>query len=121
MTVVRRAFVGIGSFLVVATLVYGAGGGEAAGVTMLLLSAVLALGIAAYLWASARLADVTDPAEGGEDDLYLPHASIWPFWMGVAALLLGNGLALGLWAILPGAILLALAAVGFAAQSRARA
>lgn len=51
---------------------------------------------------------------------YLPHASIWPFAMGVGAFVVANGPALGLWALLPGAVLLGAAVLGFCRQSRYR-
>ncbi|HEV8115865.1 MAG TPA: hypothetical protein VGP53_06480, partial [Acidimicrobiales bacterium] len=52
---------------------------------------------------------------------YLPHASAWPFLVGVAALVTLNGLALGLWALVPGVIGLTGALIGYAGQSRRRA
>ena len=53
---------------------------------------------------------------GGEGQ-YLPDASIWPFGIGMGAVLMVNGLALGVWAVLPGAAVTALSTVGFARQS----
>ncbi len=58
-----------------------------------------------------------------EDDApppWAPHASLWPFWIGVSGFFLVNGLILGSWFLVPGVILLLVGVVGYAAQSRSR-
>jgi hypothetical protein len=92
---------------------------EPAGSTMLLLTIGMMALLAVYVLLHARRH--ADPAEVGPPaSLYLPHASLWPFAIGVGAVLVGNGLALGAWAVFPGAILLGYGLWGFARQSRRR-
>jgi hypothetical protein len=57
-------------------------------------------------------------AEEGEH--YLPHASAWPLAIGLGAATVANGLVLGLWVIVPGAVLMALGIGGFVRQTRRR-
>ena len=129
MRVEARIFLGIASFLVLATVVYFATSSEDAGSTMLLLAGGMALIIGGYLAVQARKhTDAGDPErEGGggsdepaEEEAYLPHASVWPFGLGMGLVVLANGLALGLWALIPGALLTATSAWGYARQSRRR-
>lgn len=112
-------FVGIGSYLVLAAVAYGLLAQEPAGTTMLALAGALGLLIGSYLRRpqDARRGDLADAGSG---DPYLPHASIWPFAMGLASFVTANGLALGLWALLPGAVMLGASVVGFCRQSRYR-
>jgi hypothetical protein len=54
------------------------------------------------------------------EGLYLPHASAWPFAIGLGAATLANGLVLGLWVIVPGVALMAIGIGGFVRQTRRR-
>jgi uncharacterized membrane protein len=129
MRVEARMYLVIAGFLAVAFAVYLLASYEWAGTVLLLVGAVMGVFMGGYLERQARVrtdAAVTDrpggagleeEAHGGE---YLPHASIWPFGLGVGALLMANGLALGLWAVLPGAALTAASVWGFARQSKRR-
>ncbi len=110
-------FLGTGAYLVVASVVYGVLSSEPAGTVMLALAGALGLFIGAYLRRSPGLAE-DDRHDGFEP--YLPHASIWPFAIGMASLLVAHGLALGLWALLPGVVLLGAGMLGFSLQSRHR-
>lgn len=130
MRVQARIFLAIAAFLVVAALVYGTTAGDSAGTTMLLLAGGMALIVGGYFQVQARSA--TDAAEpdrpggGGEaepavqGEAYLPHASVWPFAMGMGMVVMANGLALGGWALVPGALLTSAAVWGYARQSRRR-
>ncbi len=130
MRVQARIFLGIAAFLVVATVVYGVTSSEESGTTMLLLAGGMALIVGGYLAVQVRShtdsGDPDRPGEGGEADpaaqgeAYLPHASIWPFGMGMGLVVMANGLALGLWALIPGALLSASCLWGYARQSRRR-
>jgi hypothetical protein len=135
-----RVFLFIGAFVGVIGLIYWSTAYEESGVVMLLVAAVLALWIAAYLWlqqrggvgpaieaeqaageaaaAEGRATAGTGTAEGGEH--YLPHASVWPFAIGLGAATVANGLVLGLWVTVPGVALLALGVGGFVLQTRRR-
>jgi ABC-type Fe3+ transport system permease subunit len=129
MRVEARIFLGIATFLVVATAVYFTTSSEDAGSTMLLLAGGMALIVGGYLALQARKAtDAAEPGReggGGADEpaleeAYLPHASVWPFALGMGLVVLANGLALGLWAVIPGGLLAAASAWGYARQSRRR-
>ncbi len=117
MRVVGRAYLALGALVAVMTALYWFTSYESAGTAMLVLAAGLALFIGLYL---ARTARRTTVHAGDETAPYLPHASAWPFFVGVAALVTLNGLALGLWALVPGAIALTGALIGYAGQSRRR-
>jgi uncharacterized membrane protein len=126
MRVEARMYLVIAGFLAVAFAVYLLASYEWAGTVLLLVGAVMGLSMGGYLERQARIrtdAAVADrPGGAGIEEAlegeYLPHASIWPFGLGVGALLMANGLALGLWAVLPGAALMAGSVWGFARQSK---
>jgi hypothetical protein len=130
MGVAARIFLGIAGFLVLATVVYATTASEGVGTTMLLLAAGAVLSVGLYFAAKSRTN--ADPAEGdghegagpvgpaGEGEAYLPHASVWPFAMGMGLVVMANGLALGLWALVPGALLAGTSLFGYARQSRRR-
>ncbi len=130
MRVEARIFMGIAGFLALATVVYWLTSREDAGTTMLLLAAAMALSVGGYLAVQSRKR--TDPAaDGGHDaegqveppadvEAYLPHASVWPFAMGMGLVVMANGLALGMWALVPGALLTGSSLYGYARQSRRR-
>lgn len=135
-----RVFVFIGAFLGGLGILYWATAYEESGTVMLLLAAALGLWVGAYLWLQQRgpvgpvieaeqaageaiAAEGAGPAGTGAPEglaHYLPHASAWPFAIGLGAATLANGLVLGLWVIVPGAALLALGIGGFVRQSRRR-
>jgi len=107
---------------------------EESGTVLLILAAVLSLWIGAYLWLRIRASDAAraqplEPTEGiaagAADDrggaaTYLPHASAWPFAIGLGAATVANGLVLGVWVIAPGVALMALGIGGFVRQTRRR-
>ncbi len=129
MGVAARIFLGIAGFLVLATVVYSTTASEGVGTTMLLLTAAATLSVGLYFATKSRTN--ADPAEGdhpdgarpvgpAEEEAYLPHASVWPFAMGMGLVVMANGLALGLWALVPGALLAGTSLFGYARQSRRR-
>lgn len=135
-----RMFLFMGVFLLALGVLYGATAYEESGTVMLLLAGVLGAWVAAFLWlqqrgpvgpvvearqaageaaaAEGRGRPGTGAAEEGEH--YLPHASAWPFAIGLGAATLANGLVLGLWVTVPGAALLVVGIGGFVRQSRRR-
>ncbi len=119
MKVVGRTYLVLGAAVALMAAVYWFTSYEDAGTAMLALAACLALFIGVYLALAARRTTASNPASD-EAEPYLPHASAWPFFVGVAALVTLNGVALGLWALVPGLIALGLALVGYAGQSRRR-
>jgi hypothetical protein len=117
----------VAAFMLVITVVYAVFADERAGTVMLLLSGGLAGLSASYLWWQDRRAGPADSAVDvtGRGDAaaehYLPHTSVWPLGIGVAAFLMANGLILGVLFLVPGAVLLVLSIAGFCRQSRYRA
>ncbi|MGH9003428.1 MAG: aa3-type cytochrome oxidase subunit IV, partial [Acidimicrobiia bacterium] len=119
-----RVFLAIGAGIATLGVIYWATAYEEAGVVMLVLASVVALWIAVYLWlhqrSTANEAGATAGSRpaGVDDDHYLPHASAWPFAIGLGGATVANGLVLGLWVIVPGVALLALGVGGFIRQTR---
>ena len=127
-----RLFLGVAAFMAVVAVVYWFTSYEQAGTAMLGLSAALAALIGAYLGFQDRYGtyDTRHAAAGTgrpeatdvqDQEMYLPHASVWPFGIGVGAVLASNGLILGFAYAVPGAVVIAVSIVGFIRQSRARA
>lgn len=124
MRIVAGFLLGVAGFLAAAALIYAATSGDETGSVLLLLAAGLAVMIGGYLLTvPAGPGDESDAAPAAvaatEED-YLPASSIWPFWIGLGGVVLANGVALGLWGLIPGGILSAAGIVGFARQSRRR-
>ncbi len=130
-----RIFLFVGLFLAGLGILYGLTSYEASGTVMLLGGGALGLWIGVYLWLKLRESARVDeavvngraadevPAGGGVVEhvgLYLPHASAWPFAIGLGAATLANGLVLGLWVIVPGVALMAIGIGGFVRQTRRR-
>ncbi|CAN5132845.1 hypothetical protein BH18ACT4_BH18ACT4_00660 [soil metagenome] len=120
-----RFFLGLGAFSAVVAAVYWFTSYEDAGTTMLALAAGLALLSGAYLWVQGRTlatpaGEGADAPDHEDDDHYSPHASIWPFAVGLAAYFVTNGLILGIWFLVPGIVLMATAVLGYSMQSRRR-
>jgi hypothetical protein len=119
-----RIFLALTVFFVVLAVIYWfVSDYEWAGSVLLLLSAGLSVVVGGFLVLVDRhgglreeleVADYDDPA------LFLPHASLRPFWMGLGCILLASGLALGIWLMLPGAVLLAIGAIGMVEEGRRR-
>jgi Cytochrome c oxidase subunit IV len=120
-TVPRRVFLGIGVLLGVYALIYASTAYEEAGTVMLALSAVLALWFGTYLWLGQRARTSPVPLEPVEEvEEYLPHASVWPFVIGIGAATVFNGLVLGIWVIVPGLFVMAIGIGGWIGQTRRR-
>ncbi len=120
-----RIFAGLGVFLTGLSILYGFLTYEWAGTTMLALTSGLMFTIGAYVgWkkpAPGTSVDDAEPGHGGAAaEPWFPAASVWPFAVGLALVLVGNGLLLGTWLLLPAAALLAFALGGFVIQARRR-
>lgn len=117
----RRVFLAVGVFYGLLAAIYGATAYEWAGTVMLVLAGVLGVWCAAYLWLQQRPRPApAGAAEAAGPATYLPHASAWPFVIGLGAATVLNGLILGLWVLVPGAALMALGVGGFVLQTRRR-
>lgn len=122
-TMQARMFAGLTAFSVVAAIVYGSMSREPAGTTLLLLTGGLTGLCGVYIsWQRPTVTTGHSGAggAGGADEQWFPHASPWPFAIAVSAVLVGNAMLLGLWLLLPAAVLLGASIAGFAAQSRHR-
>ena len=121
-----RMFAALAASSVVGAIVYGILAHEPAGTTLLLLTGGLTGLCGAYLsWRRPDLpthtaTDRHGTERDGTEEPWFPHASPWPFAVAVSVVLLGNAALLGLWLMLPAAVLLAASIAGFAAQSRHR-
>lgn len=138
--VVYRTFLAIGGLVAILAIIYWFTAYEDAGTTMLTLTAVLATWVGIYLWLRRRHVQTIapEPEPGASPTtavpaptdkdveaadtaaVYLPHASLWPFAIGLGAAIAVNGFVLGLWILAPGAILTAIGTGGFVRQSRHR-
>jgi hypothetical protein len=100
-----QLFVGLSVFYVLMTVVYWYVGGEAVGITGMLLAACLAGMVGFYVWFTQKrigklmpsdnlTAEISDGA--GELGFYSPH-SWWPLPVALAAVAMGMGVIIGWW------------------------
>lgn len=100
-----QLFTGLSVFYVLMTVVYWYVGGEAVGITGMLLAACLAGMVGFYVWFTQKrigkvmpsdnvTAEISDGA--GELGFYSPH-SWWPLPVALAAVAMGVGLIIGWW------------------------
>lgn len=100
-----QLFTGLAVFYVFMTIVYWYVGGEAVGITGMLLAACLAGMVGFYVWFTQKrigklmpsdnlTAEIADGA--GELGFYSPH-SWWPLPVALAATAMGLGLIIGWW------------------------
>lgn len=117
-------FGGIAVFMAVIGAVYWFMSYEAAGTTFLALASGMALLTAVYLgWPRRAPVDEVEPPEPGHDPhdgVWFPEASIWPFAVGAGMVLVGNGLLLGRWLLVPASAFLLWSLVGMIRQGRRR-
>jgi cytochrome c oxidase subunit IV len=125
-----RVFLAVGLFVLVLGAIYWGTAYEEGGTVMLIVAGVLSLWIGAYLWLRNRGPGAEPPGAGAEPSApagepaevihYLPHASVWPFAIGLGAATAANGLVLGMWVIVPGVALMVVGIGGFVRQTRRR-
>lgn len=100
-----QLFTGLSVFYVLMSVVYWYVGGEAVGITGMLLAACLAGMVGFYVWFTQKrigklmpsdnlTAEISDGA--GELGFYSPH-SWWPLPVALAAVAMGMGLIIGWW------------------------
>jgi hypothetical protein len=117
-----RMFTFFGVFLTVLSFVYGFWTKEAAGATMLALASGMSFTTGAYLgWRKPPPGSHAEQVQHDAEAPWFPDASIWPFAMGAGLALVGNGLLLGTWLLLPASIFLLYTLTGFIVQTRRRA
>jgi len=118
-----RTFAGIGLFIAVIAVIYWFSSYDYAGTVMLGLASALSFLSAGYLFVQDRSSTKPHAAVEGEvaaERQYLPHASLWPFGIGVGAFLAFNGLIVGFAYAVPGAIVVSASIAGLVAQTRRR-
>jgi hypothetical protein len=120
-----RIFLALTVFFAVLTVVYGVSSGwEPAGTALLALSAGLSVLTGGFLGLVERrggLREELEPADYEDRELlFLPHASLRPFWVGSGAVLVAAGLPLGAWVQLPGLVLMGVGLVGMVEEGRRR-
>jgi hypothetical protein len=113
-----KMFLGIAGFMGLIGTVYWFASYEPAGTTMLGLSAALAGLCGVYLRVQSEPGAV---GEAHDHEHYLPDASVWPFGIGLGALLAANGFILGVGFAIPGLVVLGISVAGLVSQSRRRA
>ena len=119
-----RLFVGLAIFYVVMTLIYYYLGGEAVGISGMLLSACLAGMVGFYLWFTNKRIGRDLPedrldaeiAEGaGELGFYSPH-SWWPLPVALSSMVTALSLLVGWWLTLIGVGALVISIIGFVTE-----
>jgi hypothetical protein len=119
-----RIFLALAAFFFVLGAVYWFVSYEWAGTVLLLLSGGLSILTGGFLALVGRNGGLREELEVEDyedrDVLFLPHASLRPFWLGMGAILLASGLALGIWLLLPGFVLVAIGVVGMVEEGRRR-
>jgi hypothetical protein len=100
-----RLFAFLSIFYVIMTVIYYYVGGEAVGITGMLLSACLAGMVAFYVWFTQKRIGTAIPSDNddaeiaddaGELGFYSPH-SWWPLPVAVSAVAMSLGLIIGWW------------------------
>jgi hypothetical protein len=119
-----RLFVGLAIFYVAMTLIYYYLGGEAVGISGMLLSACLAGMVGFYLWFTDKRIGRDLPedrldaeiAEGaGELGFYSPH-SWWPLPVALSSMVTALSLLVGWWMTLIGVGALVISIIGFVTE-----
>jgi hypothetical protein len=114
-------YLGTAVFLLTTAVVYWYLSYEQAGTVMLALGGGLGLIVAGWLWFRWRGRpghETETPDEVAEE--WEPHASTWPFWIGLGGATAAAGLAMTPWLIAPGAMVVVVGIVGWVGQSRRR-
>ena len=119
-----QLFVGLSVFYVIMTVVYWYVGGEAVGITGMLLAACLAGMVGFYLWFTQKRIGVAIPSDNddaeiaddaGELGFYSPH-SWWPLPVALSATALSLGLIIGWWLVLIALGTLVLSIIGMVTE-----
>ena len=127
MKVEWRLFAGAAVFAAVVGGIYWFVSYEHAGTTMLAFSGLAFLMVAGYLTVVGRRVGLrpsdrgdADMGDDGDDAVYFPSRSVWPFLTAVGAVVLGFGLVFGAGVGGLGVLLLVAALGGYAAEANAK-
>ena len=119
-----QLFVGLSVFYVIMTVIYWYVGGEAVGITGMLLAACLAGMVGFYLWFTQKRIGTVMPADNltaeiadgaGELGFYSPH-SWWPLPVALSACAMGLGLVIGWWLTLIALTSLVISVIGMVTE-----
>ncbi len=119
-----QLFTGLAVFYVIMAVIYYYVGGEAVGITGMLLAACLAGMVGFYLWFTQKRIGFDIPSDGlnaeiaddaGELGFYSPH-SWWPLPVAVSACVAGLGIIIGWWLAIIGIGALVLSIIGFVTE-----
>jgi cytochrome c oxidase subunit IV len=120
-------FVATAAFLVTIGLIYWFTSYEPSGTVLLLLCVGLGVIPGTYLLQRSRRAPALpeDRPDASPDELAgrigsFPESSVWPFVLAIGAAITGVGLVFGIWATVPGVVVLGVAFVGASLESRAQ-
>ena len=119
-----KLFVGLSVFYVIMAVVYYAVGGEAVGITGMILAACLAGMVGFYVWFTQKRigfdipsddlnAEIADDA--GELGFYSPH-SWWPLPVAASAIAMGFGLIIGWWLTVIALVALVISVIGWVTE-----
>jgi len=119
-----QLFTGLAVFYVIMSVVYWYVGGEAVGITGMLLAACLAGMVGFYVWFTQKRIGKVLPADNftaeiadgaGELGFYSPH-SWWPLPVAASAISVGMGLIIGWWLTLIAIVVLVISIIGWVTE-----
>ena len=119
-----KLFSGLAVFYVIMAVVYYYVGGEAVGITGMILAACLAGMVGFYLWFTQKRIGTIMPADNltaeisdgaGELGFYSPH-SWWPLPVAASAIAIGFGLIIGWWLTLIAVVALVISIIGWVTE-----
>ena len=119
-----QLFTGLAVFYVIMSAVYCYVGGEAVGITGMLLAACLAGMVGFYVWFTQKRIGKVLPADNftaeiadgaGELGFYSPH-SWWPLPVAASAIAVGMGLIIGWWLTLIAIVVLVISIIGWVTE-----
>jgi hypothetical protein len=120
-------FVATAAFMVTIGLIYWFTSYEPSGTVLLLLCVGLGVIPGTYLLQKSRRSPALpeDRPDATPDELAgrigsFPESSVWPFVLAIGAAITGVGLVFGIWATVPGVVILGVAFVGASLESRAQ-
>lgn len=120
-----KYFMAIGVFFaLIATIYLIFSDGEWIGVSLLYAAVIVALVCAWFMTTRVQgaQADVELYEEGeGDQTVYLPTRSHWPFLLALGTVVTANGFSVGKWLFVPGVIVFLYALAGFIREGRDRA
>ena len=119
-----QLFTGLAIFYVIMSVIYYYVGGEAVGITGMILAACLAGMVGFYIWFTQKRIGFDIPSDNvdgeiadgaGELGFYSPH-SWWPLPVAASAIGMGFGLIIGWWLTLIAVVALVISIIGWVTE-----